>query len=98
MKTYAPSGRLSNVAKTPGPDPAQTLVTTTAPKNRTNGAPVPVTGSSSVLKPNATATAATPSAYRRTARGNALRRPDCDGCSPLFDRARIGRSLDRYHS
>ena len=63
---------LNNVAQTPGPGPAHRLAATTAPKKRTNGAPVPVTGSSNILNPNAAPTNATANAYRRTTRWSAF--------------------------
>ena len=55
---------LNNAAQTPGPGPAHKLAATTAPKKRTNGAPVPVIGSSNILVPNAAPTSATAKAYR----------------------------------
>ena len=44
---------LSKIAQIPGPTPANRLVTRTAAKNRTNGAPVPVNGISHILRANA---------------------------------------------
>ncbi len=46
------------MATTPGQGPATRLVMATEPKNSTKGAPIPVTGSSSTLNPNAAATMA----------------------------------------
>ena len=50
------------------PRPAHKLAATTAPKKRTNGAPVPVTGSNNILRPDAAPTNATANAYRKTRR------------------------------
>ena len=52
---------LKKIEQIPGPTPANRLVTRTAAKKSTNGAPVPVKGISQTLRANAVATVATAS-------------------------------------
>jgi hypothetical protein len=55
---------LSKTAQIAGPTLANRLVTRTAAKNSTYGAPVPVNGISHILRANTLATAAMPKTYR----------------------------------
>ena len=53
---YALSGALSTMAQIPGPVPAAALITRTAAKSNTNGAPIPVRGLSQSRRANVMAT------------------------------------------
>ena len=76
---------LSKTAQIAGPTPANRLVTRTAAKNSTNGAPVPVNGMSQILRTNALATAAMPKRYRRGCSGTAVVKPhDCSGARKVL--------------
>jgi hypothetical protein len=73
---------LSKTAQIPGPTPANRLVTRTAAKNSTNGAPVPVKGTSHILRANILPTMAMAKRYRNMVFWNMLANPVVANATP----------------